>query len=92
MNENALVEWLRRTEAVEVSRDEDGPYATKGTTVPEYPWCVWVSNGDTDPRMWAGTLIARCSSEHDARLVATALDALRVLAIDHTTTPGATNV
>lgn len=68
----ALENWLAQTEAVEVSRDEDGPYATPSTGVPDFPYRVSVTNG-LGGHDAAGTLLARCGTKEDAELVAEAL-------------------
>lgn len=63
MSADAMVEWLRQTEAVEVRT-----FA--------HEWGVWVTNGKAGDD-WDGTLIARCMTDTDAQLVATALAMLR---------------
>jgi hypothetical protein len=77
MNEPSLLEWLRRTESVQVLEAEAGPYATPGLEHAHFSHHVWVSNGAQDPREWAGTLIAKCSTEQDAALIAYALSQIQ---------------
>jgi hypothetical protein len=69
--ESPLLEWLKETVAVEIHTEE------RSFGGERYPVTVWISNGDTDPRTWAGTMIARCKNDADAVLVAVALARLQ---------------
>jgi hypothetical protein len=64
---NALIAWLRHTKAVQIREDSDPSAATDE----EFPWQVHATNGD--PEFLASSLLARCASQIDAELVASAV-------------------